>query len=181
MRQIPTAIVLAAAATFSVTPHSFTAGRSVIAQEMNENFAAVDSALQNRATKSDLASKIDTSALTKKADLTWATKAISDTANKVRQLIPNIDLSTKADTSKTNPVSRKVDALAASKQDNLGYTPYKPGDALPAIKVGCGLIQPYAPSSFYGSIYGDSLPETPGQCRRTPKVIWCWTLLLVSK
>jgi len=55
-------LVWTAAASFSAVPHSFTAGRSVVAQEMNDNFAAVDSALQNRATKSDL------SPLTTKAD-----------------------------------------------------------------------------------------------------------------
>ncbi|MEK7394391.1 MAG: hypothetical protein AAB214_17680 [Fibrobacterota bacterium] len=167
MRQIPTAIVLAAATTFSVTPHSFTAGRSVIAQEMNENFAAVDSALQNRATKADLQTKADASALpgiqttigslqTKKAEKSYVdalrdalknkaetsavTKAISDTANTVRALIPVIDISTKADTVKTNPVSRKVDALAVSKQDNLGYAPYKPGQPLDSLRVG-GIFQ----------------------------------------
>jgi hypothetical protein len=97
---------------------------------MNENFAAVDSALQNRATKSDLS-----------------------------------PISTKADTGTVASLSRKVDDLAKSKQNNLGFTPMnKAGDTaigVVASKVGGYFGQPggvplstnvllsaYAPKSF---------------------------------
>ncbi len=87
MRQFPALLAIVATTTFAVVPHPFSSGKPAVAQDVNENFAALDTAIQNRATKADLA--------------------------------------TKADTSKTNPVSRKVDALASSKQDALGFAPVK--------------------------------------------------------
>ena len=122
--------MLLAAASYAAVPHSFSAGRSVVAQEMNENFAAIDTALQNRATKSDLS-----------------------------------PIPTKADTGTVSSLTRKVDDLAKSKQNILGFTPMnKAGDTAAGVvasKAGGyfgqaggvpisanALLSAYAPKSF---------------------------------
>jgi len=59
--------LLLAGATFATVPNTFSAGRSVVAREVNENFAYLDSSVA------------------KKADSSTSAKALSDTAKAVRQ------------------------------------------------------------------------------------------------
>jgi len=132
----------------------------VVAQEMNDNFAAVDSALQNRATKADLAGKADTSRL-----------------------------SNKADTATVGGLTRRVDDLAKSKQNTLAYTPAnKAGDTISgtlSVNVGVHIGAPGGtaisatnPLTVFSKGFGNVVVETDSKTQgtgfvsKTPSASW---------
>jgi len=126
MRQFSTIFLLATATTVSaVVPHKFSSGKTAVAQDVNENFVAMDTAIQNRATKAELADKA-------------AAKSLNDSAAAIRKAIPVVNVSGKADTSwtlakvaakadtgKVNQIASDVASLKASKfslpADKTGY------------------------------------------------------------
>lgn len=136
MKRFP--ILLAAMTTVSgiaTELHVFSAGQPAKAQEVNDNFQRLDTAIQNRATTSTVSSiqaavislqatKVDVSVAAKKADSVWVAGQIAG----VKASIPapqNIggkadtgwvakQLGTKADTSKLSDLTAKVSALQST-------------------------------------------------------------------
>ncbi|MEN9307626.1 MAG: hypothetical protein RL173_1558 [Fibrobacterota bacterium] len=90
MRQFSTIFLLATATTVSaVVPHKFSSGKTAVAQDVNENFVAMDTAIQNRATKAELADK---------ADSVWVAKQVG----------------AKADTSKLSVLASQIGVLQST-------------------------------------------------------------------
>lgn len=95
-------LAITASIASATVPHAIQSGKPAIAQDVNENFVALDTAIQNRATKSDVAAKIDSGSVVKllkgKADTastTWI-KAKADSAWVLDKLKGKLDASADA-------------------------------------------------------------------------------------
>lgn len=124
---------------FSAVPHTFSKGQAAVAQQINDNFTALDTTLQKKASQAT-------------ADLLAASlsgKADKSDLDPIRTKIKNDSLVL----SKAN-----ADALA-TKQGVLGFSPLnKAGDAMSgALTVGGGVFQLYPFGDSWGSLYGDQV------------------------
>jgi len=163
MRKLPIHCALAAISTISAAvPNSFSPGKPVIAQDVNTNFSALDTAIQNRATKAELADKA-------------AIKSLNDTAAAIRKAIPVVNVSGKADSvwvagqlatkaakteldalkAKQTADSGKLAAATAAKQDKLGFVPFKIGDAMDSLKAGGSVMSVWGLDPTWSVFAGD--------------------------
>ena len=130
MRPFSFLLALISVGTVSATElHTFSSGKPVVSQDVNENFSRLDTAIQNRASKAGLDATIT------------SISAIQTTVGTLQSGKADVSaLTKKADTVNTNPVSRRVDVLGKSKQDVLGFLPVnKAGDSISgSLKVAGG-------------------------------------------
>jgi hypothetical protein len=116
-------LVLAIAATISAAvPNTFTSGSPTKAADVNANFEALDSAIQNRAMKGDMGNaqaailSLQASVATKSDLAALAAKEKADSATLAKAIPAPVDISDKANTAWVRDTLK-------SKQDALGFTP----------------------------------------------------------
>jgi hypothetical protein len=172
MRQFPTLLVLSSTmASFAVVPNTFTSGAAAKADEVNANFTALDSAVQNRASKADMsnaqsailslqssaASKTDLTALTakQKADSATLAKAIpapGDISVKADAKWVRDTLKSKADTLRVNGIATDVANLKATKfalpSDKSGYVRDEAGVVNVVSKIPVGDLAGVTPAAI---------------------------------
>lgn len=137
--RIPIVVVSLGSLAFSAVPFTFSKGQPAVAQQINDNFTALDTSIQKKASQ---------------ATVDLLATSISGKSDK-SELEP-LRSKIKADSlalSKANS-----DALNA-KQDALGFTPLnKAGDAMDgALHVGGGILQVYPFGDSWGSLFGDQV------------------------
>lgn len=171
----PFFLVSLASFAFSAVPNTFSKGQPAVAQQINDNFIALDTVLQKKASQAtvdilatSLTTKADKSELDPlrakiKNDSVALSKATIDSANSVRKVAGSaLTQSSLAGIRDTLSRKANADALGA-KQDALGFSPLnKAGDAMDgALTVGGGIIQLY-PDPTFGAIYGDQAGTPEG-------------------
>jgi hypothetical protein len=183
MRQFSTIFLLATAATVSAAvPHTFSSGKTAVAQDVNENFVAMDTAIQNRATKAELADKA-------------AAKSLNDTAAAIRKAIPVVNISGKADSvwvagqlsaraakvdldalkAKQVADSGKLAAATNGKQDKLGFVPYKQGDTMDSLKAGGSALSAWGLDPTWSVLAGDKATNPSLGWARNGSAVFAYT------
>lgn len=126
--RMPIVVVSLGSLAFSAVPHTFSKGQAAVAQQINDNFTALDTSLQKKASQatvdvigSSLLTKADNAALENlrskvASDSSAIMKAVSTKADHAN-FMDLIDA--KTDTSKFVALEK----LVADKQNTLGYTP----------------------------------------------------------
>jgi len=132
-------LALSTSIASAAVPHAIQSGKPAIAQDVNENFVALDTAIQNRATKSDLGAKSDSAFVAK------LLKGKADTASLA-------GLNRKADTAAVRKsLSDSISALRSATLPSTGGSINVTG----ALAFQSGLIQFY-PGSTAGALYADN-------------------------